>query len=84
MSLCMLSCFLDIDARVLPRCSIYRYARRHKSITIWWRSIYAGYFVVYVDSDLTMSRDNDYARVDSTPADKWTCTEPRSQAGTTD
>ena len=33
-------------------------------------SIYAGYFVVYVDSDLTMSRNNDCARVDPAPADK--------------
>ena len=42
--------------------------------------------VVYVDSDLTMLRNNDCTRVDPTPADKWACTEPkprvRSRAGT--
>jgi len=88
---CLFYLYVSLYAFVLCwywcACSIYRYARRHKSITIRWCSIYAGYFVVYVDSDLTMSRNNDCARVDSTPADKWTRTEPksgpRSQAGTT-
>ena len=58
---------LLVDQHCGNGCSI---KRPPLSVSYYNCSIYAGYFVAYVDSDLTMSRNNDCARVDPAPADK--------------